>query len=51
MMIEKTYETPCGLIHYWTNEKPDAALSLVFLPGLTDDHRLFDRQIAHFQEQ
>jgi pimeloyl-ACP methyl ester carboxylesterase len=50
-MTEKTYETRCGLIHYWTNEKPDAALSLVFLPGLTADHRLFDRQISHFQEQ
>ena len=49
-MTEKTYETPCGLIQYWTNEKPDAALSLVFLPGLTADHRLFDKQIAHFQE-
>ena len=50
-MTEKTYETPCGLIQYWTNEKPDAALSLVFLPGLTADHRLFDKQIAHFQER
>ena len=50
-MIEQTYETPCGLIHYWTNEKPEAPLSLVFLPGLTADHRLFDKQIDHFQER
>ena len=48
-MIEKTYETRCGLIHYWINDRPEAPLSLVFLPGLTADHRLFDKQIAHFQ--
>ena len=50
-MIEKTYETRCGLIHYWINDRPEAPLSLVFLPGLTADHRLFDKQIAHFQEK
>ena len=49
-MIEKNYDTPCGTIHYWTSDqlKEDAA-TLVFLPGLTADHRLFDRQIAYFQ--
>ncbi len=49
-MIEKTYETPCGVIHYWMNKKAAAAEpQLVFLPGLTADHRLFEKQIAYFE--
>ena len=49
-MREKLYHTPCGAIHYWTNDVPPAAgPALVFLPGLTADHRLFDRQIDHFE--
>lgn len=49
-MTEKTYKTPKGIIHYWINreakrDKP----SLIFLPGLTADHRLFDRQIEYFE--
>ncbi|MCR5687247.1 MAG: alpha/beta hydrolase [Lachnospiraceae bacterium] len=48
-MTEKTYETPCGTIHYWIggiaeHDKPQ----LVFLPGLTADHRLFDMQTGYF---
>ena len=50
-MTERTYETPCGTIHYWTNGKPDSPFSLAFLPGLTADHRLFDRQTAFFEEK
>lgn len=50
MMVEKTYETPCGVIHYWVGkELDDSKASLVFLPGLTADHRLFDKQIEHFE--
>ena len=48
-MTEKTYETRCGTIHYWTNEVADSIVTLVFLPGLTADHRLFDKQIAYFE--
>lgn len=49
-MIERTYNTPCGAIHYWVNESPgDMSAALVFLPGLTADHRLFDRQIEYFE--
>lgn len=49
-MEEKIYKTPCGNIHYWINmehglENP----TLIFLPGLTADHRLFDKQIAYFE--
>ena len=47
-MQEKLYETACGTIHYWTNDS-DAPRALIFLPGLTADHRLFERQIAFFE--
>lgn len=49
-MQEKLYPTPCGEIHYWVNRDcgPEA-ITLVFLPGLTADHRLFDKQIACFE--
>ena len=48
-MREGGYETPRGVIHYWTDIASPKALTLVFLPGLTADHRLFDRQWAHFK--
>lgn len=50
-MKEKTYETRCGAIHYWTNEKRGSSISLAFLPGLTADHRLFEKQTAFFQNE
>ena len=51
-MKEKLFETPCGKIHYWTNEKKaEYDKALVFLPGLTADHRLFDKQIGFFEER
>ena len=50
-MIEKTYDTRCGTIHYWINEIIDSPVTLVFLPGLTADHRLFDKQIEYFQDK
>lgn len=49
-MTEKTYATPCGTIHYWLSEKKnDQQPTLIFLPGLTADHRLFDKQISYFE--
>ena len=50
-MIEKTYQTPSGTIHYWVNPIHGDRVTLVFLPGLTADHRLFDRQIAYFENR
>lgn len=51
-MIEKTYSTTHGIIHYWVSENIDRERrTLVFLPGLTADHRLFDKQVAFFQEK
>ena len=49
-MIEKVYETPCGPIHYWVGEAADQRPerpALVLLPGLTADHRLFEKQVEH----
>ena len=49
-MIEKIHNTPCGNIHYWVCSKAEHSdVQLVFLPGLTADHRLFDKQIEHFE--
>ena len=49
-MTEKVYETPLGPIHYWLNREPaGTGFPLVFLPGLTADHRLFERQLAYFE--
>ena len=48
-MIEKTYVTRSGVIHYWTNIMYLDMITLIFLPGLTADHRLFDKQIEYFK--
>ncbi|MBQ3924577.1 MAG: alpha/beta hydrolase [Firmicutes bacterium] len=49
-MIEKIYETEKGPIHYWTGEGGGPGdPELVFLPGLTADHRLFEKQIEYFE--
>ncbi len=50
-MIEKTYETKSGTIHYWTNTINEDKPTLIFLPGLTANHRLFDKQIGYFEEK
>ncbi len=51
-MIEKTHQTPCGTIHYWVSDKIKTDdISLVFLPGLTADHRLFDKQVEYFEDK
>ena len=48
MLKESTYQTPCGTIHYWSSILNLDTTTLVFLPGLTADHRLFDKQVAYF---
>jgi pimeloyl-ACP methyl ester carboxylesterase len=49
-MKEKTFATPCGTVHYWVSKADqDGRPALVFLPGLTADHRLFEKQIAYFE--
>ena len=49
-MKEKTFETKSGTIHYWTNEVLPGRKTLVFLPGLTADHHLFDKQFEAFTD-
>ena len=49
-MIEKIYTTNKGDIHYWISSQIDYEKpTLVFLPGLTADHRLFDKQVEYFE--
>lgn len=48
-MIEKIYETSSGTIHYWVSMLDESKITLVFLPGLTADYRLFDKQIEYFE--
>lgn len=48
-MNERSYTTDKGTIRYWIGEPSTSALTLVFLPGLTADHRLFDKQIEFFE--
>ena len=49
-MTEKRYRTPQGDIHYWLDGQASAGPSLIFLPGLTADHRLFQAQTEHFRQ-
>lgn len=49
-MIEKIYQTKLGDIHYWISyEGEHKSPQLVFLPGLTADHRLFEKQTEYFE--
>ena len=49
-MLEKIYDTDRGPIHYLVGGgAAHTAPELVFLPGLTADHRLFEKQIAFFE--
>lgn len=49
-MKHHKFLTSCGEIHYWVEKKAEKAEpQLVFLPGLTADHRLFAKQVAYFK--
>jgi pimeloyl-ACP methyl ester carboxylesterase len=51
-MLENIYETSSGMIRYWINGlDKQSKVTLVFLPGLTADHRLFDKQIEYFKSK
>lgn len=48
-LSERQLQTPSGAITYWVSREVDADRPwLVFLPGLTADHRLFERQLEYF---
>ena len=48
-LYEKSVSSQRGTTYYWTNEI-ESVVSLVFLPGLTADHRLFEPQFLFFNE-
>ena len=50
-MTEKIFETELGNIHYWVNQIDIDKPTLIFLPGLSADHRLFDKQIEFFESK
>lgn len=49
----KHHKTELGTITYWTSRATEKATDtwLIFLPGLTADHTLFNRQLSHFMEK
>ena len=49
-MLRKTHPTDSGTIHYWLAPGRPEKPWLVFLPGLTADHHLFDGQISAFPD-
>ena len=50
-MYERTYPTPLGDIRYWISDVQPGKPALILLPGLTADHRLFDRQVERFERE
>lgn len=50
-MKECIYTTSKGDIHYWINEFEEGRDTLLFLPGLTADHRLFEKQVEYFADK
>lgn len=50
-MDEKVYPTDKGEIHYWINDFHYDRKTLIFLPGLTADHHLFDKQVEAFASE
>ncbi len=51
-MIEKTYSTKDGDIHYWISDKLRSdRITLIFLHGLTASHELFTKQTEYFFEK
>ena len=51
IMNEKQLSTENGTITYWVNDFSGQEYALIFLHGLTADHTLFEKQIAHFNTQ
>lgn len=47
-MTEKVFQTALGDVRYWVGGPGAGTPWLVFLPGLTADHRLFDKQVEAF---
>lgn len=51
-MTEKSINSDRGSVYYWVSKHPDKnAETIVFLPGLTANHHLFDFQISYFSDR
>lgn len=48
-MLDRSFQTPSGTIRYRVCRVEGDVPTLVFLPGLTADHTLFDKQIEAFE--
>lgn len=49
-LLEKSHDAGTGKIVYWVTANPSPSKPwLIFLPGLTADHRLFNSQIEYFR--
>lgn len=46
-LVKKYVESDRGRTFYWVSKK-GSAITLVMLPGLTADHRLFEKQVSEF---
>lgn len=50
-MRKREFETERGALRYWVSENDEETARLVFLPGLTADHRLFNKQVDYFSQR
>ena len=51
-MTECRFATEGGVIHYWVSASPSPKRGwMVFLPGLSADHTLFNLQFGHFAQK
>ena len=50
-MRKREFELERGTLRYWVSENDEETAQLVFLPGLTADHRLFDKQLDYFAQR
>ena len=51
MMEAKFFQTDLGTIRYWVSRMQPQMPWLVFLPGLSADHTLFEKQLAYFSSR
>ncbi len=49
-LIEKSIFSERGTTYYWVSDA-ESEIALVFLPGLTADHRLFEQQTSFFKDK
>ena len=47
-MEMKCYQTDLGNIRYWVSRAGNSKPWLIFLPGLSADHTLFEKQLEYF---